>query len=110
MTALTAVFDHPLLLALAILLPAIGVALVVAGTRRRRARLARLGTPAMIARLAPAASLSGGSRRRAALLGGTLLFAGVAFAGPRWGMERSIVRGEGVDVVLALDERAETLE
>ncbi|MFL5577071.1 MAG: vWA domain-containing protein [Gemmatimonadaceae bacterium] len=103
MTALTQLFDRPLLLVLALLLPAVGGALVVAGARRRRVRLARLGTPAMIARLAPAASLAASGRLRALLLGGALLFAGVAFAGPRWGLERSVVRGEGVDVVLALD-------
>jgi hypothetical protein len=84
-TALTQLFDRPLLLALALLLPALGAALVVTGVRRRRVRLARLGTPAMIARLAPAAALRASAWRRALRLGGALLFAGVAFAGPRWG-------------------------
>ena len=76
-------FQTPWLLALAVLLPAAAVALLLVGARRRRARLARLGTPEMIARLAPAASTARGAGLRAELLGGALLFAGAAFAGPR---------------------------
>ncbi len=95
-------FDRPLLLALAALLPlVIGTAHVLAHGRRQ-ARLARLGSAAMVARLAPA-----GARRgpwwRALRLGAAALLAGVAFAGPRWGMERTLVRGGGIDLVLALD-------
>ncbi|HWJ22024.1 MAG TPA: VWA domain-containing protein, partial [Gemmatimonadaceae bacterium] len=103
MTWLSDLFQQPWLLVLALLLPAAAVALLVVGARRRRARLARLGTPEMIARLAPSAPSARGSGTRAALLGGALLFAGVAFAGPRWGLEHTVVRGQGIDMVLALD-------
>ena len=47
------VIDHPLLLSLAVLLPIAVVVLGLAGYRRRRARLDRLGSPAMITRLVP---------------------------------------------------------
>ena len=48
-----AMVQYPWLLALAVLLPAMAVALTLVAARRRRARLARLGTPALIARLVP---------------------------------------------------------
>src|SRR5205085_10380201 len=32
-----------------------------------------------------------------------VLFAAIAFAGPRWGVERTVVSQAGIDVVLALD-------
>ena len=37
------------------------------------------------------------------MLGLAAAFAGVAFAGPRWGTERTVERGSGVDIVLAMD-------
>jgi Ca-activated chloride channel family protein len=98
----TTIFDRPWLLALAILLPLLLAYLIVVGIRRRRARLAKLGGEAMVARLVPWAALGGPGWRVARLaLAGVL--AAIAIAGPRWGLERVIVRGEGVDVVLALD-------
>ena len=45
--------DLPYLLALAVVLPVVFVFLVVGAYRRRRARLARLGTASMVARLVP---------------------------------------------------------
>jgi hypothetical protein len=45
--------DHPYLLALAVLLPIAVIVLVIAGYRRRRTRLQRLGSPSMIQRLVP---------------------------------------------------------
>jgi Ca-activated chloride channel family protein len=95
-------FDHPALLALALLLPILAVVLVVLGVRRRRARLARLGKGPAVERLIPVSSRAP-AWPRATRLGGALLFAGAALAGPRWGAERGVVRGEGIDVVLALD-------
>ena len=73
--------DHPLLLALAVLLPIAVVALVIAGYRRRRARLQRLGTASMIHRLVPpnAATPPGW---RATRLATAAAFAGIAIAGP----------------------------
>jgi len=94
--------DHPWLLGLAFLLPILVIALVIVGYRRRRRRLDRLGTPSMIARLVPpnAAVPPGWRATRLAL---AAAFAGIAIAGPRWGVERTVVRGEGVDIVLAVD-------
>jgi Ca-activated chloride channel family protein len=99
---MTAVFDRPWLLALAVVLPVLLGFLIVLGIRRRRARLARLGGEAMVARLVPWATL-GGPWGRVARLGTAAALAAVAIAGPRWGFERVVVRGQGVDVVLALD-------
>jgi Ca-activated chloride channel family protein len=94
--------DHPLLLVLAALLPIAAIVLVIGGYRRRRKRLDRLGSPTMIARLVPPnASIRPGWR--ATRLATAAAFAGIAIAGPRWGVERTVVRGEGVDIVLAVD-------
>ena len=76
--------------------------LIVLASRRKRARLARLAEPSMIARIAPAGAIAPAGWR-AARLGGAALLAGLAVAGPRWGMDPAIVTGEGIDVVLALD-------
>ncbi|HVE79436.1 MAG TPA: VWA domain-containing protein [Gemmatimonadaceae bacterium] len=102
MNAAAMSFDQPLLLALSLLLPALAVALVVVGVRRRRARLARLGKGPAVDRLIPVSSRAP-AWPRAARLGAALAFAGLALAGPRWGAERGVVRAEGIDVVLALD-------
>jgi Ca-activated chloride channel family protein len=56
----------------------------------------------MVARIAPGI-LDTGARARAVRLGLATLLAGVALAGPRWGVERAVVRSSGIDVVLALD-------
>src|SRR5688500_9191808 len=96
------IFDRPYLLALAVLLPALLGWVVVVGARRGRQLLAQLGCAAMVARLVPTGSI-GTSRWRAARLGAAGAFAALALAGPRWGQENVIVRGQGVDIVLALD-------
>src|SRR5215211_1012849 len=98
MTWMTPVFDYTPLLALALLLPVAAVFLLLTWHRRRRARLARLGTPEMIARLAPAAA-SRPVGWRAARLATAAALLGVAIAGPRWGVEQQLVRGEGIDIV-----------
>jgi Ca-activated chloride channel family protein len=95
-------FDRPWLLALALLLPAAAVILLVGAQRGRRRRLRRLGSEDMVRRLVPPAAL-GGVGWRAARLAAAAACAAVAFAGPRWGSERTIVRGSGIDMVLALD-------
>ena len=51
--AMLTVLQYPWLLALAIVLPAMAVALTIVAARRRRVRLARLGTPALVSRLVP---------------------------------------------------------
>src|SRR3954468_11368505 len=95
-------FETPLLLALAIALPLALVALLLFAARRRRARLARLGAPALVARLVPTSALRS-AWPRALLLGPAALLLGVALAGPRWGAERTLVHTEGVDAVYAVD-------
>jgi Ca-activated chloride channel family protein len=97
----------PWALPLVIIVPAI-IAWMISKARSVRARrLAHLGTPLMIARLAPTAAMrSRGQTARLTLAG---LFLAVAFAGPRWGIERTIVKQPGIDVVLALDASASML-
>ena len=94
--------EWPLALALAPLLAAAVVWLLIVAARKRRERLSRLGNPSVVARLVPPTAMRGAAGR-ALLLGAAALLAGIAFAGPRWGVERSIVSSSGVDVVLALD-------
>ncbi|HMA19213.1 MAG TPA: VWA domain-containing protein, partial [Gemmatimonadaceae bacterium] len=100
-------FSWPWALPLVIIIPAL-VAWMIAKARRVRARrLEHLGTPLMIARLAPtAAAVSRWQLWRLAL---AALFLAIAFVGPRWGIERTIVRQPGIDVVLALDASSSML-
>jgi len=95
-------FAFPWALPLALLLPAAALLGLRAWHRQRTRRLERLGTAPMVNRLIPATALRF-PRLRAALLGTAALLAGVAASAPRWGVERTVVRGEGIDVVLALD-------
>src|SRR3954465_13961676 len=92
----------PWALPLIIVLPIVAAWLVRWGIRARRERLARLGTPSMIARLAP--SIAQQRTSSAILRSGlaTCLLA-AAVAGPRWGFEQTVVKQQGVDVVLAHD-------
>lgn len=92
----------PWALVLAIVLPIVTAWLVSWGIRARKTRLARLGTPSMIARLAPSITQqrTWSAALRAAL---AALLLGLALAGPRWGVEQTVVKQSGVDVVLALD-------
>src|SRR3954453_14695989 len=92
----------PWALSLAIVLPTLAAWLVRWGLRARRERLARLGTESMVGRLAPSVSTQHTSSAVARAALATLLL-GVAFAGPRWGVEHTVVKQQGVDVVLALD-------
>src|SRR5256885_13801149 len=92
----------PWALSLVIVLPVVAAWLVRWGLRARRDRLARLGTPSMVARLAPSVTQQ---RSWSAILRARLatLLLGLAIAGPRWGVEQNVVKQQGVDVVLALD-------
>ena len=101
-------FQLPWALALAAALTGVTAWLLIHSRRRRDARLARLGTPEMIARLAPGALLRQ-SRLRIVICALAVLLAGLAFAGPRWGFERTVVRQSGIDLVLALDASASML-
>ena len=95
-------FDLPWLLILAIVAPIAVIVVFAMTTRRRRVRLARLGTTEIVSRIVPPNAMHA-SAWRAPLLGGAALCAAIALAGPRWGVEQTVVRGEGIDMVLALD-------
>ena len=91
----------PWALPLVVIIPAIIVWMIFKARRVRARRLAHLGTPLMIARLAPTAAVT--SRWQIVRLGLAGFFLALAFAGPRWGIERTVVKQPGIDVVLALD-------
>jgi Ca-activated chloride channel family protein len=95
-------FQAPWLLPAVLVLPALVVGLLLAWARRRAARAARLGEQALVARLAPDV-VDTGVRWRLVRLGAAAALAGLALAGPRWGLARNVVRSAGIDVVLALD-------
>jgi Ca-activated chloride channel homolog len=95
-------FDIRWVLLLVPLVAALVVAGMVMAQRRRDRRLEGLAGGGLVRRLVPASVL----RRnwwRAPLLASAVALATVAFAGPRWGLEQAVVRGEGADIVLALD-------
>jgi Ca-activated chloride channel family protein len=95
-------FDYPLLLSLAVVLPMLVILLVRYNSRRRFARLARLGTTDVVARLVPPNAIRPPGWH-VARLATAALGVGIAVAGPRWGAERNVVRTSGIDMVLALD-------
>jgi Ca-activated chloride channel homolog len=102
MMNLTDVIQLPWLLILAVVLP-LAFALLLRRARAERARrLQRLGSLDMVRRLVPASVFSAGGWRAARLTSAAAL-AGIAIAGPQWGLERSTVRSTGVDLVLAVD-------
>jgi len=100
-------FSWPWALALVVLLPLLAGGLIVKARRVRARRLAHLGTPAMIARLAPTAAAT--SRWQPLRLSLAALLIAIAFAGPRWGLEQTVVRQSGIDVILALDASSSML-
>ncbi len=94
--------DWPWFLPAAVVLALALGGLVIVGWRRRRGRLTKFAAPALLTQLVPeqAWRRPGPQAWRLAI---AALLALVALAGPRWGEERTLVRGEGVDLVLALD-------
>lgn len=94
--------DYVWLLPLAALLPVAAIWLLRRADRRRRERLARLGEAVIVERLLPPNTFQ--SRRwhviRLATAGALI---GVGIAGPRWGVEQTIVRSRGIDLVFSLD-------
>jgi Ca-activated chloride channel family protein len=99
---MTRIFDWPWMIAVAAAAAVIMLALVRSSFRRRLARIARLGARPLVMRLVPATAL----RRpdgRAARLAAVVALVMLAIAGPRWGEETAIMRGEGIDIVLAMD-------
>jgi Ca-activated chloride channel homolog len=96
------IVEQPAWLAGVIILPLVVTALLVHRERDRRRRIARLGDPATISRILPTVP-SIGAGTRCVLLALALAGCAIAFAGPRWGAERTIVRTAGADVVVAVD-------
>ncbi|MFL5560310.1 MAG: vWA domain-containing protein [Gemmatimonadaceae bacterium] len=97
------IFDHPWALAIALLLAVALGMLALRIQRGRSRRLARLGNEPVVRRLLPVGLASASGRWRAARLAAAGLLAGVAFAGPRWGRERTAVKVQGYDLVIAMD-------
>ena len=95
-------FDIPWALVAAPALAVLVAVLLVITFRKRQRRLAALGQQGIVARLIPV-SATRWPTARIILLSLATVFAGVAFAGPRWGTERAMVRAGGADIVLALD-------
>ena len=96
------IFDWPWMTGVSIVV-AIAMALLVRSSFRRRInRVSRLGTRQLVMRLVPESALRLPSGR-ALRLGFAALLSAVALAGPRWGEEATVLRGEGIDIVLALD-------
>lgn len=96
------VFDSIPLLIVAGVLAVLAAFASVIWARRRRRRVARLGGPSLVSRLAPAAVMSA-LGWRGALLTMCVLLSGVALAGPRWGQEQAAVQASGIDLVVAMD-------
>jgi Ca-activated chloride channel homolog len=92
----------PWLLILAIVLPVVFALLLRRARKERARRLQRLGQLSVVRRLVPASVFSSGGWRATRLMTAAAL-AGIAIAGPQWGVERSTVRSTGVDLVLAVD-------
>ena len=95
-------FDDPVLLWLAVALPAgVLLGLWLWARRRRRAGEA-LGSADLLARLG-AGDLRRFPAARAVLVAGAAAALGIAAAGPRWGVEAVEERSAAADLVLALD-------
>jgi Ca-activated chloride channel family protein len=92
---------EPGVLWLLALIPVLGVALLTARRRARRAALLFAEAP-LLRRLAPDAS-EGRRLTRDLLRLGVLAAGVIALAGPRWGFHWEQVRREGVDLVIGLD-------
>jgi Ca-activated chloride channel family protein len=95
-------FDWPWMVIAAAVIALAMAWLVRASFQRRISRVSRLGTRPLVMRLVPEAALRLPSAR-SVRLGGAALFSAMALAGPRWGEEATLMRGEGIDIVLALD-------
>jgi len=95
------VFDMPWLLAAVLLLPAVVFWLRAVRSRQRAERLQRFADAPALARLV---DLGGtGSGARTARLVGVAVLAGLALAGPRWGLARGPATARGIDMAIALD-------
>ncbi|MEO7995977.1 MAG: VWA domain-containing protein [Gemmatimonadaceae bacterium] len=95
------VFDSTWALAFGIVLPLLVFALLGWRDRQRTKRLARYGDAGATARLLGNVNFQN-PWRTARLLGVTMLL-GLALSGPRWGLARGAVSGQGIDMAIALD-------
>lgn len=91
----------PELLWLLLAVPAL-LALLAAGAWLKRRDLARLADPELVPRLTDSRSPRLAATRTALRLLG-LAFAILAAARPQWGEKLQVVKGRGIDVVIALD-------
>jgi Ca-activated chloride channel family protein len=94
-------FARPFFLYALILLPLMGLFLAWTG-RRRKAKLAQLGDPALMQRLSSTVNWRG-RRWRDALWLAVLALLLVALARPQWGTETQMIEQEGIQVMVALD-------
>ena len=97
---MSGLFALPWALPLVPLLAIAAALLVLRAAHHRFRRMERMAEPSMLERIAPARR---SPRWRATVLGLAAALAALAFAGPQWGTERTVVRSEGADIVLALD-------
>ena len=95
------VFDMPWMLIAVAVLPLLVLLLRVSRTRQRSRRLARFAEPSALARLLPIDDRS--ATARTIRLVAVAMLAGVALAGPRWGLARGPATANGIDMAIALD-------
>ncbi|MBL0172291.1 MAG: VWA domain-containing protein [Gemmatimonadaceae bacterium] len=95
------IFDLPWLLLGALILPLCVWLLRRVRARQRRERLGRYAEPTALRRLVPFTGTSPGART--ARLVSIAVLAGIALAGPRWGLARGPSSARGIDMAVALD-------
>lgn len=91
----------PRMLELLVAIPVIA-ALLFLGARLRRRALSRLADAGLVPRLTDSRSPRWAALKAACVLTG-LVFVIVAAARPQWGEKLQVVRGRGIDIVIALD-------
>lgn len=95
------VFDAPLFLVAAVVLPLLVWWLRQQRTRQRDARLARYADAAALARLV--VGRDAGEGRRTLRLVTVAALIGFALSGPRWGLARGPMSSRGIDMAIAID-------
>jgi Ca-activated chloride channel family protein len=99
---MTVSVDAPAIAVGGLVCAGLAVAAVLLGARTRDSRLARLGTPGLLARILPWRGEES-ARGRALRLGLIVALTGLALAGPRWGEPMDREEQEGIDIVIAID-------
>ncbi len=94
------VFDVPWMLAVACAPPLLVWWLSAARKRQRQLRLSRFAEASALSRLLGRSSRTSG---RTARLISIVALAGVASAGPRWGLSRGPATARGIDMAIAID-------